>query len=121
MIIKNRKNELLLQLRDEEPEIGKYVLFGGGVKVGETSEMALAREIKEELDYEIKFAKFFGDYEDNGIKQTIYFLNKSVELEDLNLYEGAAMKFFAPADLGKLNIGFNFRQILADHLSKTKN
>lgn len=121
LIIKNKKNELLLQLRDEEPEIGKYVLFGGGVKVGENPETALAREIKEELGYEVKSAKFFGDYEDNGIKQTIYILNESVELDDLNLNEGAAMKFFAPADLGNLHIGFNFRQILSDHLSKTKN
>ncbi len=121
LIIKNKKNELLLQLRDEEPEIGKYVLFGGGVKVGGTPQMALAREIKEELNYEIKFAKFFGDYEDNGIRQMIYILNDPVELDDLILGEGAAMKFFAPADLGNLNIGFNFRQILSDHLSKTKN
>lgn len=116
LIIKNKKGELLLQLRDEEPEINKWVLFGGGVKNGETPEAALAREIKEELDYEIRSARFFGEYEDNGIKQIIYVLDESIELEDLKLGEGTAMKFFAINEIKNLDIGFNFKQILSDYL-----
>jgi len=115
LIVKNKKKELLLQLRDEDPEIGKWVLFGGGVKDGETPESALAREIKEELGFEIGRAEFFGEYIDRGIKQMIYILAEPVELENLNLGEGAAMRFFSPAEINNLNIGFNFKQILSDY------
>jgi len=115
LIVKNKKKELLLQLRDEDPEIGKWVLFGGGVKDGETPESALAREIKEELGFEIGRAEFFGEYIDRGIKQMIYILAEPVELENLNLGEGAAMRFFSPTEINNLNIGFNFKQILSDY------
>lgn len=115
LIVRNKKKELLLQLRDEDPEIGKWVLFGGGVKDGETPESALAREIKEELGFEIGRAEFFGEYIDRGIKQMIYILAEPVELENLNLGEGAAMRFFSPTEINNLNIGFNFKQILSDY------
>jgi len=116
LIIKNKNGELLLQLRDEYPEIGKWVLFGGGVKDGETPESALAREIKEELNYDIKGAGFFAEYVDRGIKQMIYVLREPVEIGDLALNEGAAMKFFSSVELQNLNIGFNFRQIINNYL-----
>ena len=105
LIVKNKKKELLLQLRDEDPEIGKWVLFGGGVKKDETIELALAREIKEELDYKIKSTEFFGEYEDKGIKQMIYVLNEPVELNDLKLGEGLSMRFFTPTEINNLNVG----------------
>jgi 8-oxo-dGTP pyrophosphatase MutT (NUDIX family) len=116
LIIKNKDGELLLQLRDEEPEIDKWVLFGGGVENNEKLEQALAREIKEELGYEIKGADFFGEYRDNGITQMIYILREAVEIGDLVLGEGKAMNFFAPGEIKDLAVGFNFKQILNDYL-----
>jgi len=118
LIIKNKEGELLLQLRDEDPEIGKWVLFGGGVNGGETPQVALAREIKEELGYKIKRAEFFKEYVDNGIRQMIYILCAPVEIEKLQLAEGAAMKFFAHDDLDNLAIGFNFKEIIDDYRKK---
>jgi 8-oxo-dGTP pyrophosphatase MutT (NUDIX family) len=116
LIVKNKNGEVLLQLRDEEPEAGKWVLFGGGIKDGETAEAALIREIKEELDYQIKSARFFKEYEDRGVCQLIYVLDEPVEIESLKLGEGSAMKFFTFNELQTLNIGFNFKQILFDYL-----
>lgn len=107
-----------MQLRDEDPEIGKWVLFGGGVNGGETPQAALAREIKEELGYKIKRAEFFKEYVDNGIRQMIYILRAPVEIEKLQLGEGAAMKFFAPDDLDNLAIRFNFKEIIDDYRKK---
>lgn len=120
LIIGNKKGELLLQLRDEEPEIGKWALFGGGVEPGESVDRALAREIKEELGHEIKSAEFFREYEDRGIKQMIYVLRESVEIGDLILNEGKAMRFFAREDIDGLATGFNFKKILNDYFNSGK-
>jgi 8-oxo-dGTP pyrophosphatase MutT (NUDIX family) len=49
----NSKKEILLQLRDEEPEIDRWVCFGGKVEDGEEVEETLIREIKEELDWDL--------------------------------------------------------------------
>jgi len=118
--MRNKKGEFLLQLRDEEPEINKWVLFGGGVESQETEEQALRREIKEELGYEIKDAEFFRKYENNNIEQAIFILKDAVELNNLNLSEGYAMKFFSASDLTNLNIGFNFKEILNDYSEEFK-
>ena len=119
-IIFNKAGELLLQLRDEEPETGKWVLFGGGVKEGEAVEAALAREIKEELGYDIKSARFLGEYENNNIRQLIFVLEEPIELQELKLGEGSAMKFFTAESLANLEIGFNFKEILNDNIELVK-
>jgi len=52
IILINKKNEFLLQLRDNIPGIvcpGQWALIGGGLEKGETPIQGLEREIKEEI------------------------------------------------------------------------
>lgn len=55
-LIFNNKNEVLFVKRseDEEFEAGRWELPGGGSEFGETPEMALKREIKEECGIDIE-------------------------------------------------------------------
>jgi len=120
-IIFNRTSALLLQKRDEAPGLGKWVLFGGRVEVGESEEGALRREIKEELDYELKNLHFFKRYlpdESNKIEQSIFVVDDSVELSELVLREGSEMKFFPSKEIANLDIGFNFKKIIAEYLTE---
>jgi 8-oxo-dGTP diphosphatase len=62
IILENDNGELLLYLRDEKPGIPfphHWDLIGGHVEEGETTEQALFREVKEELNYDLVDYKFF--------------------------------------------------------------
>ena len=58
-LIVNEKGELLLTRRAVEPQKGMLDLPGGFVDVMETAENALCREIKEELNLEVKDFSYF--------------------------------------------------------------
>ncbi|HLC58845.1 MAG TPA: NUDIX domain-containing protein [Candidatus Nanoarchaeia archaeon] len=115
-IIINKKGELLLQLRDIEPEKGKWVLFGGRLEDNESEEETCKREIKEELNYEIKSLKFFKTYEDEKTITPIFIIQEQVEINQLKLQEGSAMKFFKPGEIKNLDIGFNQKDIILEFL-----
>ena len=66
IILENDKGEFLLYLRDNKPGIpfpDHWDLIGGHVEKGETPEEALVREVKEELDIDLKEYKFYKKYE----------------------------------------------------------
>lgn len=58
--------EIFLQRRDKgiPHAADKFALFGGGIEAGETPEMALLREIREELAYTPRAYTFLGTYGD---------------------------------------------------------
>ena len=65
IILVNDNGEFLLYLRDNKPGIPyprHWDLIGGHVEDGETPEEELIREVKEELDYNLKEYKFFKEY-----------------------------------------------------------
>ena len=57
-IITNSKGEILLATRAFDPAKGKLDLPGGFVDINETAEEALIREVKEELNIDIKNPKY---------------------------------------------------------------
>jgi 8-oxo-dGTP pyrophosphatase MutT (NUDIX family) len=95
----------LMQLRDPLPQIwypNRWGLFGGGVEPGEDPVAALARELREELELELKDAQFFTrfDFDLGGIGLRRYFriyytvAISRAESQRLVLHEGAAMRVF---------------------------
>ena len=66
IILENDKSGFLLALRDNKPGIpfpDHWDLIGGHVEEGETPEEALVREVKEELNIDLKEYAFFRMYE----------------------------------------------------------
>lgn len=59
-VIVNKNNEILLTIRGIEPHKGKLDLPGGFVDPGESLEQAVVREVKEELNLEVKSIKYIG-------------------------------------------------------------
>ena len=119
VIMHDKSGRILLQLRDEELEKGKWVLFGGSVeKEDQSEEEAVKREIEEELCYRIKDLSFFKRYKHGSVEQPIYVISKPVSMKNLKLKEGACMRFFKPADLRSIKIGFNYKEIIQDYLNQ---
>lgn len=61
-VIMNEKGEMLLTRRAENPHKGKLDLPGGFVDPGENAEIAMRREIAEELNLEVVEMKFMGSF-----------------------------------------------------------
>ncbi len=90
------EGKLLIYLRDDKPDIpfpNCWDLFGGHVEEGETPEVALVREVQEELGISIENYRFFktyhcmeGDAHPN-IKH-VYVVQIAQAATDLTLYEG---------------------------------
>lgn len=86
----NRDNQILLARRKPGKHLAGYWEFPGGkIEPGETPEMCLLREIKEELGLAIQVSTFFMEnehhYEDKSILLKAYFctyLSGEVQLND---------------------------------------
>jgi 8-oxo-dGTP pyrophosphatase MutT (NUDIX family) len=100
-----QENKFLMQLRDNIPNIlypGYWGLFGGHIEAGETPEIALRREILEEINYELpqKFDEF-GCYGDDRVIRHVFHAPLLVELDQLVLSEGWDMGLLTLEDISQ--------------------
>jgi 8-oxo-dGTP diphosphatase len=92
----------LMQLRDNIPGIiapGCWGLFGGHLEPGETPEVALVRELKEEIGYDIANYSKFDRYGDERVLRHVFAAPLSVDLQQLNLKEGWDFGLLTVADI----------------------
>ncbi|MEE9169192.1 MAG: NUDIX hydrolase [bacterium] len=62
-VVQNQDKEILIVRRAVEPGIGLWSLPGGVVKLGESVEQALRREIREECGIEVKIGELLGVFD----------------------------------------------------------
>lgn len=106
-ILINRLGQVLLQQRDDNPAIrypGHWSLFGGTIEEGESPAMAVAREVKEEIDYEMRNFGLFREFVQNNKREFAFAGGLTASLDELTLSEGQGMKFFHPSELKQLQI-----------------
>ena len=95
-------NKFLMQLRDNIPTIaypGYWGLFGGHLEAGESPEVAVEREILEEIGYILPQISFFGCYADEIVVRHVFHAPLLVELNQLVLTEGWDMGLLTPTDI----------------------
>jgi 8-oxo-dGTP diphosphatase len=94
---------LLLQLRDNVPHIvypGHWALFGGHLEPGESADVAVQRELLEEIGYLPPDIIYFRSYTDDPkVVRHVYQAALSVDLEALTLMEGWDMGWFSWEDI----------------------
>ena len=106
-IIIDKNEKLLLQLRDDYSEIffpNHWGCFGGAIEHGESTEQALIREVKEELEIDIaaENCEYFINVDFNMkrggpvIKRYFYVVRcKEMELQNITVNEGQGSRRFS--------------------------
>ena len=127
IILENDKREFLLYLRDNKPDIpfpDHWDLIGGHIEEGETPEEALIREVKEELDIDLKDYTFYkrydcltGDAYEN-IKY-IYYGKINLPIEEITLMEGVRPQYFSRAEIPNVKFANILKAIVMDYISES--
>lgn len=124
IIFENKNGEILLYLRDNKPGIPfpqHWDLIGGHVEEGETPEEALVREVKEELDIELKEYRFFKKYECNegdaypNIK-FIYTGKINIPIEKITLFEGDRPQYFNYDEIAGVKFANILKRVVIDYI-----
>lgn len=120
IIVVNHGNEVLLQLRDNNPKISfanAWTLPGGVVEPNETPQQAAHRELAEEtgLQLQLSLWKMYRRKPVNRqfvIEQLVYVGRTRQEIDEMILGEGQALHFFRRDELPTLSIAFEFDKLL---------
>jgi len=127
-----RQDKFLLQLRDNIPGIvypGHWGLFGGHIEPGETPDVAVKRELLEEISYSPPILFKFGCYTDAKVVRHVFHAPLPVELNQLLLNEGWDMNLLTPEEIQQGRaysvkaaqfrpLGLPHQQILLDFINK---
>lgn len=94
--------KFLCQLRDDVPNIrypGNWALFGGHMEPGETPEVAVLRELNEEISYIPASVSLFCCATEGDVVRHVFHAQLSVDVKDLVLLEGWDMKLLTPEQI----------------------
>ncbi len=96
---------MVLQKRSEEKG-GKWATTGGHPKTGETSEIGMQTELKEELglEVELKELKYFKTIKSEDDFVDLYYLKKDVDIKDIKMQpsEVQAVKWYTKKEIKNL-------------------
>ena len=125
IILENDKGEILLYLRDNKPEIpfpDYWDLIGGHVEEGETPEEALVREVKEELDIDLKDYNFYKKYEcltGDAYENIKYIYSGKINLpiEEVTLLEGVRPQYFSREEISNVKFANILKTIVLEYIN----
>ncbi|MDQ1297102.1 MAG: 8-oxo-dGTP diphosphatase [Bacteroidota bacterium] len=129
IIFENDKGEILLYLRDNKPGIPfpmHWDLFGGHIEEGETPEEALVREVKEEINYDLKDYKFFKKYictEGDAYPNIKYIYSGRFNLpvDEITLLEGEYPRYFSREEIPDVKFANILKDVVLDFLKESGN
>lgn len=106
LVILTYKGRILLILRDNNPEVvspNHWAVPGGVKEINETFEQTALREIKEELNIDLKNLKFLVELKYLDRFKKLYFSTLSeAQVKEIILYEGQKFDFFTPEEASHL-------------------
>ncbi|RLC51821.1 MAG: NUDIX hydrolase [Candidatus Cloacimonadota bacterium] len=117
IIFVNDQNQVLLFLRDDKPDLpyrNMWDVLGGHVESDETPEECIVREMKEEIDLDLKDFQLLCCKEfDDRIEYT-YWKKSNLKIEEINLIEGQRLKWFTRQETAETELAYGFNEIVEE-------
>lgn len=117
LIIINSKNEILLMLRDNIPEIpypDMWDIPGGHVELNEDPEQTIKREMMEEMGFDAGEIHFFRKYRRENLTDNIFWKRANLNPDIIILKEGQRIEYFSRQEIKTLNLAFDYNNVLED-------
>jgi 8-oxo-dGTP pyrophosphatase MutT (NUDIX family) len=118
----NSKGEILLQLRDDIPEINwpnHWGCIGGAVEDSETVEEGLIREVQEEIEYTLMDYTYLGMLPLSNVREYHMFVAPlDIDVSDITLHEGQEVGFFDPVNALQLDLTTGTRLFIELYIEK---
>jgi 8-oxo-dGTP diphosphatase len=117
IIFFNDHGQILLVLRDDKPGIpypNMWDIPGGHVEKGETPKKCIVREMKEEMDLELKSFLEFKIVEFVDRIEYVFWKKENLDISKINLTEGQYLQWFTKQDVKKTNLAYEFNQVALD-------
>lgn len=130
--ILHQEDRFLMQLRENIPNIvypGYWGFFGGHIEPGESPEIAVERELLEEIGYTPPRLQNFARYESETVVRHVFYGALIVPVKSLELNEGWDLGLFSLEDVERGDrysecaqqvrpLGHIHRQILLDFVEQ---
>ncbi|MBM2802254.1 MAG: 7,8-dihydro-8-oxoguanine triphosphatase [Deltaproteobacteria bacterium] len=125
ILLFDRNNRLIIYLRDDKPEIpfaNHWDLIGGHLEEGETAEVALVREVREEIGLELGQWQFFRRYEclaGDVFPNTKFIYHARIDClaVELTLFEGQRLSAIEPQERFTIRFANILGTILEDFIA----
>ncbi len=117
----NDKKEILLFLRDNIPSIpypDMWDIPGGHVEEGETPEQCIVREMKEEMDLDLKGFHSFCIKEFSDRTEYTFWKKANLDIDKIQLKEGQCLKWFTENEVINTELACGFNHIIEDFFKK---
>jgi 8-oxo-dGTP diphosphatase len=117
IIFLNDKQQVLLHLRDNKPDIpypNRWGLPGGHIDEGETPEACILREMREELGLSLHNVTLFTAADRSYGREHTYWARANFRPEDITLGEGQGIRWFSYPEIQRMALIYEDNRIVDD-------
>jgi len=115
IIFVNDKQQVLLFLRDNKPDIpypDTWDVPGGHVDEGETPEQCIVREMREEMGISLKNFQLFSAIEFDDRVEYTFWKSENLDIDKIRLTEGQCLRWFTQDEVYETVLAYGFNRII---------